>query len=242
MRTLFLSAAIAFAASIAAATTITITGGSADIDANGAAQFSIFGTGLSFTGHGLISESPCNVFPTCPAGSSFLVDTLIDSEDRGFSGTVILGGNTFNYEALPGSQTTSALDFRYVLTLPGTPATSTITLMSPFIGNGGFVSPTFNGGQPLILSGQGTATLVLSLVTGIPNTPPAYRLQSAHYEFNAIPEPGTAALILIGFAGLCLWHCRSWPFAAKRTWGSRAAWPGMCWPRLPPIRHTSNEA
>lgn len=207
MRTLFLSLGIAFIASAGAATPITITGGSADLTPSGGiggvGQFSITGAGLSFTGHGSVSGVVCNFFPTCPAGSSFNVDTAISSEDQGLSGTVIFGGNTFNYSAGAGQSTTASLDLMYVLTIPGggTSFPSTLTLISPFTGFGGITSPAFNGGQDLLVSGQGTATLALTLISAPPGTPPAYRLQSAHYEFTAVPEPGTATLILMGFAG-----------------------------------------
>jgi hypothetical protein len=98
MRTLLLSAAIAFAASTGAATTIAITGGSADVSgANGAAQFSLTGDGVSFTGQGLVTPSPCH--DPCLPGSSFPVSAAISGEDQGISGAVIFGGNTFNYVA-----------------------------------------------------------------------------------------------------------------------------------------------
>ena len=198
MRTLLLSAAIVLAASTGAATTIAITGGSADVvGATGAAQFSITGDGVSFTGQGFVTPTPCH--DLCSPGSSFFVNTGISGEDRGISGTVIFGGNTFNYVALPGLGTTAGLGFDYVLTIPqvGTPGPATITLTAPFTASGGIIARDFNGGEPLMMEGQGTATIVLSLAF-----PTAYKLQSAHYEFTAVPEPGTAVLILIGFAGV----------------------------------------
>ena len=212
MRTLLLSAAIAFAASIGAATTITITGGSADVNGSGAAQFSIIGDGVSFTGQGLVTPSPCK--DPCAPGSSFPVHAGNSSEDRGLSGTVIFGGNSFNYVALPGLGTDAGLDFIYVLTIPPaeTPGPSTITLTAPFTAMAGFNARTFNGGQPLVMAGQGTATIVLSLAF-----PTAYKLQSAHYQFDEVPEPGTAALFLMGLAGVCFWHSRSWRFPRPKN-------------------------
>ena len=204
MRTLFLAVTIVLASSLGAAATIAITGGSADV-VGGAAQFSIAGDGASFTGQGLVTPSPCHA--PCAPGSSFPVDAAISSEDRGLNGTVIFGGNTFNYVALPGLSTGAGLDFMYVLTIPpvDAPGPSAITVMSPFTAIGGFSAPNFNGGQPLVMEGQGTATIVLSLAF-----PTAYILQSAHYEFNPVPEPGTAALLLIGLGGVtcCRWYRR----------------------------------
>jgi len=215
MRSLLLSAAIAFAASTGAATTIAITGGSADVaGADGVAQFSITGDGVSFTGQGLVTPSPCH--DPCSPGSSFPVDAVISGEDRGISGTVIFGGNIFNYVALPSFGANAGLGFDYVLTIPqvDTPGPATITVTTPFTASGGIVARDFNGGEALVMEGQGTATIVLSLAF-----PTAYRLQSAHYEFTAVPEPGTAALILMGFFGVCFWHSRSWRFPGpKRDW------------------------
>ena len=195
MRTLLLSATIVFVSSIGAAATIAITGGSADI-VGGVAQFSIMGDGVSFTGQGLVTPSPCN--DPCAPGSSFPVSPGISSEDKGLSGTVIFAGNTFNYVALPSLGTDAGLDFTYVLTIPpiDAPGPPTITLILPFTATAGFSARTFNGGQPLMMEGQGTATIVLSLAF-----PTAYKFQSAHYEFAAVPEPGTAALFLLGLAG-----------------------------------------
>jgi len=102
------------------------------------------------------------------------------------------------------------------LTIPqvDTPGPATITVTTPFTASGGIVARDFNGGEALVMEGQGTATIVLSLAF-----PTAYRLQSAHYEFTAVPEPGTAALILMGFFGVCFWHSRSWRFPGpKRDW------------------------
>ena len=215
MRTLLLSAAIAFAASTGVATTIAITGGSADVSgANGAAQFSIIGDGALFSGQGTVTISPCHDF--CFPGSSLPVSAGISGEDQGISGSVIFGGNTFNYVAMPSFGADAGVGFNYVLTIPqvDTPAPPTIILTAPFTASAGMIAQNFNGGEPLIMEGQGTATIVLSLAF-----PTAYRLQSAHYEFTAIPEPGTATLILMGFAGVCSWRSRSWRFPRpKQIW------------------------
>jgi hypothetical protein len=84
---------------------------------------------------------------------------------------------TFDYAAFPSLGSTDAgLGFKYVLTIPpvDTPSPPTITLILPFHRDGWF-SLAF---------------------------PTAYKFQSARYEFTAVPEPGTAAPILMGFAGV----------------------------------------
>ena len=63
MKRLFLSAGIAYAASVAMSTTIAITSGTADMTAvtyGAVGTFSLFGTGGSFTGAGhTLSSMPC---------------------------------------------------------------------------------------------------------------------------------------------------------------------------------------
>lgn len=209
MKKLFLAAGIAFAASVAMATTISITSGTADVIGAGApgflgaGQFSLFGTGVSFTGAGATTTGPCRFSFSCTGITPIGGGTAMSSEDQGLAGTVILDGITTNYLILPGQSAGAALDLTYILpafSTVGSPAT--ITLATPFTAFAGFQARGFNGDQPLFMNGEGIATIVLKFSgPASPGGPPSYKLQTAHYEF-LVPEPGTAALILIGLVGL----------------------------------------
>jgi hypothetical protein len=125
----------------------------------------------------------------------------MSSEESDLAGTFILNGVTTNYLFQPGLTGSAGLDLVYTL-----PAFSTVgnpvlvTLTTPFTATAG-ISTGLN--ETFIMNGGGTATIDLSLVfPNFPDGSPAlYRLQSAHYEFVLVPEPGTAALILIGLIG-----------------------------------------
>jgi hypothetical protein len=202
MKKLFFSAGIAVAASVAMATTISITGGTADVTGPGVgtATFSLFGTGVSFTGAGRTTSGPCNRL-ACTGTPGEVADAFISSEDQGLAGTVILSSITTNYLAFPNTRTGAGLDFSYFLpgfSTVGNPAT--VTLTTPFTALAFFDAPGFNGDQPLFMNGGGIATIALGLDSpGFPDGSPAlYRLRSAHYEFVFVPEPGTAELILLG--------------------------------------------
>lgn len=209
MKKLFISAGIAFAASVAMATTISITSGTADMTAatyggayGAAGTFSLLGTGGSFTGAGhTFFLVPCKSY-YCTGITPTRVNAGLSSEEFDLSGTVSFGGNSTSYLERPGLGGGAGLSLTYTL-----PAFSTVgdpvfvTLTTPFTASAGFADPGFNGGQPLIMIGEGIATTTLSLLSpGFPDgSPPRYRFLSAHYEF--VPEPGTAALILIGLVG-----------------------------------------
>lgn len=205
MKKLFLSAGIAFAAAVAMATTISITSGTADMTGiplyGAVGTFSLFGTGGSFTGAGhTLSAMPCVGY--CSGITPTRVNAGLSSEEFDLSGTVSFGGISTSYLERPGLGGGAGLSLTYTL-----PAFSTVgdpvfvTLTTPFTASAGFADPGFNGGQPLIMIGEGIATTTLSLLSpGFPDgSPPRYRFLSAHYEF--VPEPGTAALILIGLVG-----------------------------------------
>jgi hypothetical protein len=205
MKRLFLSAGIAYAASVAMATASPLRAGTADMTAvtyGAVGTFSLFGTGGSFTGAGhTLSSMPC-VGYGCTGITPVRVNAGLSSEEFDLSGTVSFGGNSTSYLERPGLGGGGGLHLEYTL-----PAFSTIgdpvfvTLTTPFTGDAGFLDPRFNGGQQLIMNGEGIATITLSLISpGFPDGSPArYRFQSAHYEFG--PEPGTAALMLIGLVG-----------------------------------------
>ena len=205
MKKVFLAAGMALAASVAMATTISITSGTADMTLpNGptlTGQFALFGTGVSFTGAGNTTSGPCHV-PVCTGITPIAVNAYIASGDQGLAGTVILDGITTNYALFPDQRGSAGLNLTYTLpafSTVGNPAA--VTLMTPFIGQAGILMQGFNGDQPLIMNGEGIATIELSLAfPSFPDGSPAlYRLRSAHYEFVLVPDPGTAVLILIGF-------------------------------------------
>ena len=199
MKKLFFSAGIAVAASVAMAATI--SSGTADLPGN--PSFSLFGTGFSFTGAASSSTSgPCRR-SYCTGAPVMVDDAYFFSEDGGLAGTLILDGITTNYQAFPGGRISAGIDF-FPYFLPGFSTVgnpATVTLTTPFEALAFFDGGRgFNGDETLFMNGGGTATIVLSIVSpGFPDGSPAlYRLQSAHYEFVSVPEPGTAALILLG--------------------------------------------
>jgi hypothetical protein len=68
---------------------------------------------------------------------------------------------------------------------------------------GNFVDSNFHGRDVFSFPGQGFVTLDLTLA-GNPEVGPFYALQSMHFDFINVPEPGTMALIGTVIAGLAV--------------------------------------
>ena len=113
----------------------------------------------------------------------------------------------FSWAGAPGSPASGTLNFIYSFTIPsGAPPLDTLTFVVPFTATAGFGSPPsmppFDP-QGFVLqmgNGSGLATINLHL-SGYP-TAPVYELQSAHFEFSAIPEPPGALFVGMGLVGL----------------------------------------
>jgi hypothetical protein len=199
---------------------VPITGGFAEITVtdpeirSGSVQFSFDGPGFSFTGSGGVSHLvPCLVFGPCVPGTTRGESATISGADRGLVGTVTIGGKSFGYMALQGIGPAADMDFMHTFAIPnvGLNPPDTLTLTAPFKAFGVFSAAEGETGWEgpsvfLLMTGQGIVTVNLQLLTGQSET--LYQLQSSRYELSAIPEPGTAALILPVLAGLCAFSLR----------------------------------
>jgi hypothetical protein len=161
----------------------------------------------SFTGAGAtepISQCPCT------PGGTFGVSGEIGSEFDSLSGILTVGGDSIPYSCDTATPCGGGLGLTYAMTLPnvGPVPPSTLILQAPFTATAGFLTGPYSppGGVFLQMSGQGTATVDLSLlVPGFvlgPGAPSEYIIQSEQFAFSTVPEPGTAALALTAFAAI----------------------------------------
>jgi hypothetical protein len=109
------------------------------------------------------------------------------------SGTISFQGASYDYTAVPGSSS-AFLTLPFEMTTPGSDPNRTITLTGPFHGAASFLDPNFASGTSFIFPGQGTVTANLVL-TGNPEVCCRYELQSLHFDFVNVPEPGSFALL-----------------------------------------------
>jgi hypothetical protein len=203
-----------------AAPVYSITSGTADLTVNSGSaseSFSLTGPSFSFAGSGEVTTYPCSPSDPCSLGAQVPAALAeLSSEDRGVSGTITIGSTSNDYLEAPGFP--GGADIRYAFTL-GTPATNplnTLALTGPFTASADFADPNIESGTPFSFTGSGTVTINLSLLAFPPpsSIPPAYELQSMHFAFTGVPEPGTgamalAALSVIGILRLLWSRCCS---------------------------------
>ncbi len=170
----------------------------------GSLQFALFGPDLVFNGQGSTRAGPCTAYPAagggfCQAGStqnSALAS--IGSEDGGAAGKIVLGTTNYYYQAAPGTNDTVSIDFQYTFTVPNTGA-PVVSVKAPFTASALFASPVLFPQFGFIdMPGRGIVTIDL---IAAPQFPGFYELQSARYNFTAVPEPSSMLLLVIGLVG-----------------------------------------
>lgn len=193
-------------ASSSAAPVYPIMSGTADLTVNSGSaseSFSLAGPGFAFTGSGEVSAPPCTLDP-CPLGTQIPAALAeLSSEDRGVSGTITIGGTSNDYTESPGFPGGADIRYAFNLTTPATNPPNTLMLTGPFTATADFADPNIESGTPFSFAGTGTVTINLNLLAFPPSSsvPPAYELQSMHFAFASVPEPGTGVMSL---AAICV--------------------------------------
>ncbi|MBZ5677292.1 MAG: PEP-CTERM sorting domain-containing protein [Acidobacteriia bacterium] len=207
-----------------------ITGGGAIRDGGGThfisgvrgQDFSVYGT-TSFSSDWCLFNRPClapgsysvldgasgplpDTYSLGAGGGSFVKDGITYACDvsSGFHGP----DNTCGFE----------ISIAYMLTLPdpGPSPPSQIFLTAPLTVHASFGGIDANGNTfYLDARGIGTATVTLQHY-GLVDMPPYYFVQTAQYDFYAIPEPATLTLAGLGLLAV-VWLCRRGSSAAGRT-------------------------
>jgi hypothetical protein len=183
----------------------TITGGTTDLTAgSGAANesFSLTGPGFSFSGSGAVSAPPCALNP-CQLGTQIpWALAELSSEDRGVSGTIIIGSTSNDYFEGPGFPGGADIGYVFNFSTPATNPPNSLTLTGPFTATADFADPNIESGNLFSFTGSGTVTINLNLLLFPPqfSIPPAYELQSMHFAFSSVPEPGTGVVVLTGIS------------------------------------------
>jgi PEP-CTERM motif len=213
MRSIALLLLLIPAVSSVAATTYTITRGTADLTVNSGLadeSFSIAGPGFSFTGSGAVSGYPCRVFEPCPLGAQFPAAlTELSSEDTGVSGTITIGNTSSDYDETPGLLGGADIRYDFNLSTPATNPPNSLILKGPFTATADFGDPDITSFNVFSFTGSGTVTINLNWAVYPPEfAPSGYELQSIHFAFASVPEPGTGILVLAAISLVGILHFR----------------------------------